>query len=128
MQPSTFGLQSIIRMADAEKASALSGLVSMGLGFAKGELAKEMQKGSASDREDKAALLRVMETFTNAARGNDVELGLTFQQASLADVIKRQFAAKKPEAAVPPGGAVRGTAPAAKKGAPVKRRPARRRQ
>jgi hypothetical protein len=115
MQPSTFGLQSIIRMADAEKASALSGLVSMGLSFAKGELAKELQKASASDREDKAALLRVLETFTNAARGNDVELGLTFQQASLAEVLKRQMMpkVKKQETAIAPG---------ANKGAAVKRR------
>jgi hypothetical protein len=120
MQPSTFGVQSIIRMDDAEKASALSGLVNMGLGFVKGEIAKELQKAGASDKEDKAALLRVIETLTNAARGTDVELGLTFQQASLVEVIKRQMMpkAKKQETALAP-------APGAKKGAGVKRRPAR---
>jgi hypothetical protein len=120
MQPSTFGVQTIIRMDDAEKASALSGLVNIGLGFIKGEITKELQKASASDREDKAALLRVLETFTNTTRGNDLELNLTFQQASLAEVIKRQMTpkVKKQESGVAPG---------ARKGAPVKRRPARRR-
>lgn len=121
MQPSIFGVQSIVRMDDAEKASALSGLVNMGLGFLKGEITKELQKASVSDREDKAALLRVMETFTNTARGNEVELGLTFQQASLAEVIKRQMMpkVKKQETAASPG---------AKKGMAVKRRPAVRRR
>ncbi|MDQ1593390.1 MAG: hypothetical protein QOG71_4017 [Pyrinomonadaceae bacterium] len=119
MQPSTFGLQSIMRMDSSEKAMTLSGLVNMGLGFAKGEITKELQKSSASDREDKAALLRVLETFTNASRGSEVELGLTFQQAGLAEVIKRQMTpkAKKQETAV--------AAPGAKKGAAVKRRRAR---
>lgn len=132
MQPSTFGVQSIIRMDDAEKASALSGLINMGIGFAKGELQKDLQKASESSKADMNALMRVAETLTNTARGNEVELNLTFQQASLAEVIKRQMApkVKKQETALapPPGGAIRGTAPAAKKGAPVKRRPARRRQ
>ncbi|MDQ1610370.1 MAG: hypothetical protein QOG00_301 [Pyrinomonadaceae bacterium] len=120
MQPSTFGLQSIMRMDSSEKAMTLSGLVNMGLGFAKGEITKELQKSSASDREDKAALLRVLETFTNASRGSEVELGLTFQQAGLAEVIKRQITpkAKKQETAV--------AAPGAKKGAAVKRRRAAR--
>jgi hypothetical protein len=115
MQPSTFGVQSIIRMDDAEKASALSGLVNIGLGFAKGEIAKELQKAGAPDKDDKAAVLRVIETLTNVARGNEVELGLTFQQASLAELLKRQMApkVKKQETA---------TAPGANKGAAEKRR------
>ncbi|HZH32623.1 MAG TPA: hypothetical protein VEY11_17795 [Pyrinomonadaceae bacterium] len=120
MQPSTFGVQTIIRMDDAEKASILSGYVNMGLGFIKGEITKELQKASASDREDKAALLRVLETFTNTTRGSDLELNLTFQQASLADVIKRQMTPKVKKQETP-------VAPGAKKGAAVKRRPARRR-
>jgi hypothetical protein len=122
MQPSTFGVQTIIRMDDAQKASALSGLVNIGLNFIKGEITKELQKASASDREDKTALLRVLETFTNTTRGNDLELNLTFQQASLADVIKRQMTpkVKKQETAI-------GPTHGAKKGAAVKRRPARRR-
>lgn len=104
MQPSTFGVQSVIRMDDAEKAMALSGLVNMGLRFIKGEITKELQKANVSDREDKASFLRVLETLTNAARGNEVELGLTFQQASLAEVIKRQMMPKpkKQETAAPP--------------------------
>ncbi|HEV2800786.1 MAG TPA: hypothetical protein VGW12_09835 [Pyrinomonadaceae bacterium] len=113
MQPSTFGVQSIIRMENSERASALSGLVNMGLGFLKGEITKELQKPTVSDRDDKTALLGVLESFTNAARDNEVELGLTFQQASLAAAIKRQMTAKpkKQEA---------GTAP--NKGATVTRR------
>jgi hypothetical protein len=117
MQPSTFGVQSILRMDSSEKAMALSGLVNMGLGFLKGEIAKDLQKASASDKEDKAAFLRVLDTLTNASRGSEVELGLTFQQASLAEVIKRQMMAKKqPQATATPG---------ANKGAAVKRRRAR---
>ncbi|MCA1564586.1 MAG: hypothetical protein LC803_02800 [Acidobacteria bacterium] len=118
MQPSVFGVQSIIRMDDAEKASALSGLINMGLGFAKGELQKDLQKASESSKADLTALMRVVETLTNTARGNEVELNVSFQQAGLAEVIKRQFAAKKPESRVAPK-------PGANKGGAVKRRPAR---
>jgi hypothetical protein len=118
MQPSTFGVQSIIRMDDAEKASALSGLINMGLGFAKGELQKDLQKASESSKADLTALMRVVETLTNTARGNEVELNVTFQQAGLAEVIKRQFAAKKAQSTVTPK-------PDANKGAAVKRRRAR---
>ncbi|HEX9919749.1 MAG TPA: hypothetical protein VGA87_11310 [Pyrinomonadaceae bacterium] len=120
MQPSTFGVQSIIRMDDAEKASALSGLINIGIGFAKGELQKDLQKASESSKADMTALMGVVETLTNTARGNEVELNLTFQQASLAEVIKRQMApkVKKQETAVAP-------APGTKKGAAVNRRRAR---
>jgi len=118
MQPSTFGVQSIIRMDDSEKAMALSGLINMGVGFLKGELQKDLQKISNSSKADATAALRVLETLTNASRGNEVELNVTFQQAGLADVIKRQFEAKKQAAAT-------ASAPGAKKTAPVKRRRAR---
>ncbi|HEX8633595.1 MAG TPA: hypothetical protein VF703_05525 [Pyrinomonadaceae bacterium] len=118
MQPSTFGVQSIIRMDDAEKASTLSGLVNVGLGFVKAGLQKDLQKASESSKADIAALLQVVETLTNVSRGNEVELNVTFQQAGLAEVIKRQFAAKKQASATSP-------APGAKKGAAVKRRRAR---
>lgn len=118
MQPSVFGVQSIIRMDDAEKASALSGLINMGVGFLKGEIRKDLQKSSNSAKADQAAALGVLETLTNAARGNEVELNLSFQQAGLAEVIKRQFTAKKQASAV-------ATAPGANKGAAVKRRRAR---
>lgn len=113
MQPGTFGVQSILRMDSAESASTLSGLVSMGANVAKGEIAKEAGKQTSSGQADMAALLSVFETLTNTARDNEVVLGLTFQQAGLADVIKRQMASKKPETAVSPN---------PNKGAAVKRR------
>ncbi|HYG10546.1 MAG TPA: hypothetical protein VD835_11400 [Pyrinomonadaceae bacterium] len=117
MQPSTFGVQSVIRMDDSKKAMALSGLINLGVGFLKGEIQKDLQKSSNSSKPQQAAALGVLETLTNASRGNEVELNVNFQQAALADVIKRQFAAKKqPEATA---------APRANKGAAVKRRRAR---
>jgi hypothetical protein len=120
MQPSIFGVQSIIRMEDAEKASALSGLINMGAGFLKAQLQKDLQKASSSSKDDTANTIRVLETLTNAARGNEVELNVTFQQAALAEMIKRQFAVKKPETTVaPPGGAKRGVVPGRR---PVRRR------
>ncbi|HEX8129047.1 MAG TPA: hypothetical protein VF527_08105 [Pyrinomonadaceae bacterium] len=121
MQPSTFGAQSIIRMSDSEKAATLNGLISTGVRFLKAELQKDLQKVSASSKDDTANTIKVLESLTNVARGNEVELNVTFQQAALAEMIKRQFATKKPEASVapPPGGAV------VKRGAAVKRRRAR---
>lgn len=122
MQPSTFGVQSIMRMENAEAAATLSGLVNMGANFAKGELAKEIQKKTGGDREDMASLLRVFETLTNATRDNEVVLGLTFQQAGLAEVIKRQMMPKKKQETVvivPPD---------KNKGAAVKRRKPRTRR
>ncbi|HEX8459656.1 MAG TPA: hypothetical protein VF656_20345 [Pyrinomonadaceae bacterium] len=124
MQPSTFGVQSIIRMENSEKAMALSGLVNMGLGFIKGELTKELQKANAPDREDKLALMRLLETFTNASRDNEVELGLTFQQASLAAVIKRQMTPKpkKQESISPAPGTNRGTTGTRRRGTRPRKR------
>jgi hypothetical protein len=116
MQPSTFGVQSIMRMENPEVAARLSGLVNMGANFAKGEIAKEIQKKTGGDREDMASLLRVFETLTNTTRDNEVVLGLTFQQASLAEVIKRQMMPKKKEATAST------PAPDKNKGAAVKRR------
>lgn len=123
MQPSLFGVQSIFRMDDAEKATALSGLINMGVGFLKAEIQKDLQKSSNSSKMEQAAALRVLETLTNVARGNEVELNVNFQQAALADVIKRQFEAeaKKQETAI-------AAAPGAKKVTAVKRRPAARRR
>jgi hypothetical protein len=40
MQPSIFGVQSIVRMESSEKASALSGLINMSVGFLKSKLRK----------------------------------------------------------------------------------------
>ena len=114
LQPSTFGVQSIMRMENAEAAATLSGLVNMGANFAKGEIAKEIQKKTGGDRDDMSSLLRVMETLTNTTRDNEVVLGLTFQQASLAEAIKRQMMPKKKE--------VSDSSPAPNKGAAVKRR------
>jgi hypothetical protein len=116
MQPGTFGVQSILRMDSAESASTLNGLVSMGANVAKGQIAKEAGKQTSSGQQDMAALLRVFETLTNTARDNEVVLGVTFQQASLADVIKRQMTTKKPQA---DASALK---PDANKGAAVKRR------
>jgi hypothetical protein len=114
MQPSTFGVQSIVRMEDSEKASVLSGLINMGLGVVKGQLQKDLQKVGNSSKDNTANALRVLESLTNAARGNEVELNVTFQQAALAELLKRQLASKKkPETVAVPG---------ANKGATVKPR------
>jgi hypothetical protein len=115
MQPGTFGVQSILRMDSAETASTLSGLISTGATVAKGQIAKEVEKKSGGDKADMASLLRVFETLTNAASGNEVVLGVTFQQASLAEVIKRQMTAKKQAASS-------ALKPEGNKGAAVKRR------
>jgi hypothetical protein len=101
MLPATFGLNSIIRMDSSEQAQALSGLINMGAGLARAEMSKDAQKKSGGQKADMAALLQVLETFTNAARDNEVALGLTFQQARLAEVVKRQLAAQKTRARPP---------------------------
>lgn len=115
--PGTFGVQSIMRMDGSEAAATLSSLVNMGTGFVKAEIARDVQKKSGGDKEDMAALLRVLETFTSTTRDNEVVLGLTFQQAGLAEVIKRNMAPKpkKQETAISP-------APGTNKGAAVVKR------
>jgi hypothetical protein len=123
MLPGTFGVQSILRLDSPESASTLNGLVNMGANLAKGEIAKEVQKKTGGERDDMASLLRVFETLTNTTSNNEVVLGLTFQQASLAEVIKRQMAKKQqPQATA--------AAPGANKGAAVvkRRRPRPRRK
>ncbi|HYP01027.1 MAG TPA: hypothetical protein VER76_12615 [Pyrinomonadaceae bacterium] len=112
MQPGTFGVQSIMRMENSEAASTLSGLVNMGANLAKGEIAKNVQKKTGSEKDDMTALLRVFETLTNTTRDSEVVLGLSFQQAGLAEVIKRQMMPKKKQdtAAAPAPGANKGAA------------------
>lgn len=121
MRPGIFGVQSIMRMDSAEKAAALSGLVSMGANFAKGEMAKDMQKKAGGAKDDMSSLMRVFETLTNTTRDNEVALGVTFQQAGLAEVIKRQMMPKKKQ------DTATSAAPAAKKRTAVRRRSPRRR-
>jgi hypothetical protein len=120
MQPSTFGVQSIIRMEDAEKASALSGLINISVGFLKDKLQKDLAKASNSSKDGTASTLKVLDTLTNAASDSEVELNVAFQRAALTEMVNKMFAAKKeaPAVATP--------APGAKKGAAVRRRPARR--
>lgn len=118
MQPTTFGVQSIVRMDDPAKASALSGLVNVGVGFLKGEIQKELQKVSNSSKAETAAALRLLESLTNTARGNELELNVSFQQSALADLIKQLATAKKPQGVASP-------APGAKKAPGARRRSAR---
>lgn len=122
MLPSIFGVQSIIRMDSATAATTLSGLVNMGANLAKGELTKELQKKTGGEREDMSSLLRVFETLTNTTRDNELTLGLTFQQAGLAEVIKRQMMPKKKQETTS------SSTPSANKGAAVKRRRGRARR
>jgi hypothetical protein len=123
MQPSTFGVQSILRMDSPEAATTLGELVNTGVSFVKKEIARDLQKKSGGDRDDMTSLLRVMETLTNTTNNNEIVLGLTFQQASLAEVIKRQMATpkKKQETAI-------ASKPDANKGAALKRRRTRARR
>lgn len=115
MQPSLFGAQTTLRMAGAEQATALSGLVNMGVRFLEGEIQKEVTKTGGKD--DKAVgALHVLKSLTNTSRGNDVVLNVSFQQDALAAIIRKELTPKKQETAVAP------PAPSANKGAAVKRR------
>jgi hypothetical protein len=127
MQPATFGVQSIVRMENAERASALSGLINISVGFMKDKLQKDLAKLSGSSKDGTASTLKVLETLTNAARGNEVELNVAFQRAALVEMINKLSAPKKQETPVASAAAAT-PAPAAKKGTAAKRRPARRRQ
>jgi hypothetical protein len=121
MQPSLFGTQMTLRMEGAEQASALSGLVNMGVRFLEGEIQKEVTKTGGKD--DKAVgALHMLKSLTNTARGNDVILNVTFQQEALAAIIRKEMMpSKKPQTAITP-------APGANKGAAVKRRRGRARR
>jgi hypothetical protein len=116
MMPSTFGVQSILRMEGSEQAMALSGLINMGARFLEGEIQKEVTKTGGKD--DKAVgALRVLKSLTNASRDNEVILNVTFQQDALAAIIKKEMMAKKQPQAV-----AASAAPRTNKGAAVKRR------
>ena len=120
MLPSLFGVQTIIRMDGSEKAMALSGLVNMGVRFLEGQLQKEVEKSGGKD-EKAVGALRVLKSLTNASRGNEVVLNVTFQQAALAEIVKKEMMKpKKQDTAT-------AAAPAAKKTTTVRRRRPRRR-
>ncbi|HJR07482.1 MAG TPA: hypothetical protein VJ842_09510 [Pyrinomonadaceae bacterium] len=119
MLPAVFGVQTIIRMDNSEKAMALSGLVNMGVRFLEGELQKDVAKTGGKD-EKAVGALRVLKTLTNASRGNEVVLNVSFQQSALAEIIKREMTKKKDEAAS-------SDAPAVKKRTATRRRRPRRR-
>ncbi|HKP71849.1 MAG TPA: hypothetical protein VJT82_02860 [Pyrinomonadaceae bacterium] len=115
MMPETFGVQSIIRMDGNPNANALSGLIKVGANFVEGELQKDVAKTGGRD-EKAAGALNVLKTLTNAVNNNEVALGLTFRQAVVADILKKEMMPpKKQEAAIAP-------APGAKKATTTRRR------
>ena len=117
MLPSLFGLQSIVRMESPERAAALSGLVGMGVRFLEGELQKEVTKSGGKD-EKAVAALGVLKSLTNTTRDNDVVLNVSFQQAALAEMVRKEMAPKpkKQESVNPAAGAKKGTAATRRRG------------
>ncbi|HLL71815.1 MAG TPA: hypothetical protein VK363_10305 [Pyrinomonadaceae bacterium] len=120
MLPAVFGVQTILRMDGAEKAATLSGLINTGTRFLEGQLQKEVEKSGGKD--DKAvSALQVLKTLTNTASGNEVALNVTFRQATLAEIVKKEMSKPKKKADT-----ATSAAPGAKKGAAVRRRRPRR--
>jgi hypothetical protein len=81
MQPSTFGVQSIIRMDDAEKASALSGLINIGTSASQGRDREGFAEGVQLGQGDQATALRVIETLHQRRAGHRGRVGPQLQQA-----------------------------------------------
>ncbi len=105
MLPDTFGVQTIIRMADNQNAAKLSGLVSLGSNLVEGQLNKEVQKTGGKD-EKVTGLLHVLKTLTNTVNDSEVALGVSFRQATVASIVKKELTpapAKKQPTARPVG-------------------------
>jgi len=114
MDAVNFSLQAALELDSPEHASALSGIVRMGLTAAQAALNAEAAKKTGKDGEEARSALGVVKSMVNRTEGSTLVLSASVPQATIAAFVKKEMAEKS---------AKQGTATKPK----ATRRPARRR-
>lgn len=103
MNATDFGLHAVVGTDTAEHARALSGMISMGLNILKGELERHMREDAQANRTKdlpvNRAVLTAVNMLTNTTRENEIQLGTSVPQATVAALVRSQNKPRTPAAA-----------------------------
>jgi hypothetical protein len=91
MTPLDLTLKAAVHTDTAEHASAISGLVKMGLSAAESAIESDMSKKRGSELQDMRSALAAIRAFTNTVEGNTVLLGVSVPQQTIAAVVQRNM-------------------------------------
>lgn len=117
MDALNFTMRAAVGTDSAEHASALSGIVQMGLRAAQSAAEADIAKKKAKPAESRQAqiALNALRTFSNQTEGNTLLLGVSVPQSAVSEIVRKEFV-KKPAKAT------------ATKRKATRRRPARRKR
>ena len=98
MDARNFTVGAAVQTDHPDHASALSGMVRMGMNALQTAAEADIRKKRAKPAEARQAqiALRAMRTFSNRTEGNVLLLGGFFPQTSVAEVVRKEFGPRKP--------------------------------
>lgn len=94
MDAVNFSLQAAVMLDSPEHASALSGIVRMGVTAAQAALNAEVAKKPGKEGDEPRMALGVVKTMVNRAEGNTLILSASVPQATIAAMVKKQMEEK----------------------------------
>ncbi|MDT7542345.1 MAG: hypothetical protein QOE33_2249 [Acidobacteriota bacterium] len=92
MNPAQFGAQTTLRTDTPENARAISGLVTAGVSYAEAEARKEAAKRKGPPSPMEAHALDLIRSLTNTVRDNELLLGISLPQNTVASAMREMFA------------------------------------
>ncbi len=97
MDDLNFTMRAAVGTDSAEHASALSGIVQMGIKAAQSAAEADIAKKKAKPAESRQAqlALNALRSFTNQTEGNTLLLGISVPQSTVSEVVRKEFI-KKP--------------------------------
>jgi hypothetical protein len=97
MDALNFTMRAAVGTDSAEHASALSGMVNMGITAARSAAEADIQKKKRKPAESRQAqmALNALRSFTNQTEGNTLLLGVTVPQSMVTEIVRKEFV-KKP--------------------------------
>ena len=97
MDAMNFTLRAAVGADSAEHASALSGMVEMGITAARAAAQADIEKKKAKPAESRQAqmALNALRSFTNQTEGNTLLLGVSVPQSMVSEIVRKEFV-KKP--------------------------------
>lgn len=93
MDALNFTIRAAVGTDSAEHASALSGMVNMGITAARSAAEADIAKKKAKPAESRQAqmALNALRSFTNQTEGNTLLLGVTVPQSMVSEIVRKEF-------------------------------------
>ncbi len=93
MDALNFTMRAAVGTDSAEHASALSGMVNMGITAARSAAEADIRKKKAKPAESRQArmALNALRSFTNQTEGNTLLLGVTVPQSMVTEIVRKEF-------------------------------------